>query len=293
MNEADSGTPAADRPPTEGELWAREQLAILRAARFSPPAVGRFLLASQRRANDVRRARPELGRQAWGWIAAGAAAWVVLAAAGAQPYRRRWRTGLGWWATCALMLDWHLGMLETTSGRPRPLGPADALTLARAWLVPVALDSPTPLVCAVAGATDVLDGRLARAGEREPTRIGRDLEGLVDACFAAAALRAGVRHGRIGRGAVAAELARLSTGFGYALYVYFGRAVAPDPRVTGAARLTTPVRVAGLIAAGLGRRRLANALVGGGALWSVAALAAAFRPADDGGIRSDGPATRL
>jgi phosphatidylglycerophosphate synthase len=173
------------------------------------------------------------------------------------------------------MLDWHLGMVETADGRPRPLAAADALTLARAWLVPVALDSPTPLVCAVAGATDVLDGRLARAAE--PTRIGRDLEGLVDAGFGAVALCAALREKRIGRAVVLAEVARLGAGLGYALSVYFGRAEAPDRRVTRAARVTTPVRVAGLIAAGLGRRRLAGALVGGGALWSVAALAASVR----------------
>jgi hypothetical protein len=277
MSEEDTGPATAARTLTEGERWAREQLAVLLAARFSPPAVGRFLLASQRRANDVRRTRPELGRQAWGWMAAGAGAWLGLAAGGAQPFRRRLRAGLGWWAACAVMLDWHLGMVETADGRPRRLGAADALTLSRAWLVPVALDAPTPLVCGIAGASDVLDGRFARAAE--PTRIGRDLEGLVDACFGAAALRAGLREGRIGRAVVAAELARLGAGFGYALFLYFGRATAPDPRVTGAARVTTPVRVAGLIAAGLGRRRVAGALVGGGALWSVAALVAALRSA--------------
>ena len=275
MSEADTDRPAADRPLTEGERWAREQLAVLLAARFSPAAVGRFLAASQRRANDVRRARPEVGRQAWGWMAAGGALWAGLAAGGAQPFRRRWRSGLAWWAACAVMLDWHLGMIETVDGRPRPLGLADAVTLGRAWLVPLALDSPSAALCGLAGATDVVDGWLARAAE--PTRIGRDLEGLVDTCFAAAALRAGVRQGRIGRGVVAGELARLGAGFGYALYVYFGRAAAPDPRVTRAARATTPVRVAGLIAAGLGHRRLAGALVGGGALWSMAALASALR----------------
>lgn len=277
MSEADTGPATAARTLTEGERWAHEQLAALLAARFSPPAVGRFLVASQRRANDVRRARPELGRQAWGWMSAGAGAWLGLAAGGAQPFRRRLGAGLGWWAACAVMLDWHLGMVETADGRPRRLGAADALTLSRAWLVPVALDAPTPLVCGIAGASDVLDGRFARAAG--PTRIGRDLEGLVDACFGAAALRAALREGRIGRAVVAAELARLGAGFGYALFLYFGRATAPDPRVTGAARVTTPVRVAGLIAAGLGRRRLAGALVGGGALGSVAALAAALRSA--------------
>jgi len=275
MSEADTGAAAADRPLTEGELWAREQLTALLAARFSPPAAGRFLLASQRRANDVRQARPELGRQARRWMAGGGCGWAGLAVLRAQPFRRRWRSGLGWWAACAAMLDWHLGMVETVDGRPRALGPADAVTLARAWLVPVALDSPSALVCGLAAATDVIDGRLARA--TGPTRIGRDLEGLVDTCFGAAALRAGLRQRRIGRVVVAGELARLAAGLGYALYVYFVRASAPDPRVARAGRVTTPVRVAGLIAAGLGRRRLAGALVGGGALWSVAALASALR----------------
>ncbi len=278
MSEEDTGPPPADARLTEGERWARDQLAALLGARFSPPAIGHFLVASQRRANEVRSARPELGRQAWGWIAVGAGAWLGLAAVGAQPFRRRVRGGLAWWAACAVMLDWHLGMVETVDGRPRPLGAADALTLTRAWLVPVALDSPTPLVCAVAGATDVLDGRFARAVQ--PTRIGRDLEGLVDTCFGAAALRAALREKRISRAVVLGELARLGAGFGYALSVYFAQAEAPDPRVTRAARVTTPVRVAGLIAAGLGRRRLAGALVGGGALWSVAALAAALRSAE-------------
>jgi phosphatidylglycerophosphate synthase len=260
------------RAHTEGELWAREQLATLLEGRFTPVAIGRFLAASQRRANTVRAQRPELARRAWGWAALGAAAWAALATVGRQPFRRRVRSGLAWWAATAVMLDWHLGMVETEDGRPRQLGAADALTLVRAWLVPVALDAPTPAVCGLAAATDMLDGWLARRSE--PTRIGRDLEGLVDTCFAVAALRASRREGRVGGAVVAGELARLTAGFSYALYVYFGRADAPDPRVTRAARVTTPVRVGGLIAAGLGRRRLAGALIGGGALWSVAVLAA-------------------
>jgi len=151
------------------------------------------------------------------------------------------------------MRDWHLGMVETEDGRPRSLGPADAMTLLRVWLVPVAADRPTPLVCAVALATDGLDGALARGGER--TRIGRDLEGLADTCFAVAALRGAARRRWLHRWVAAAELGRLGIGFGYTLWVYFGRTRAPDPRVVRAARLTTPVRAAGLVAAGLGRRR--------------------------------------
>ena len=40
--------------------------------------------------------------------------------------------------------------------------------------------------------SDVLDGVLARRSG--PTRAGRDLEGLVDACFGAAALRGALRR---------------------------------------------------------------------------------------------------
>jgi hypothetical protein len=265
---------ADDRRLTEGELWAREQLELLLRARFTPPAWVRFLAASFRRSAQVRAARPEHARRAYAWLATGAAAWAGLAVVGAQPFRRRARAGLTWWALVALMLDWHLGMLETEDGRPRPLAAADALTLARAWLAPVALDSPTPAVCALAAATDALDGPLARRAQ--PTRAGRDLEGLVDASFGAAALRGALRRGWIAPAAASAELARLGTGFAYGLVVYFGRAEAPDPRVTRAARATTPIRAAALLVAGTGRRRLAGSLLAGASLASMAAIARAL-----------------
>jgi phosphatidylglycerophosphate synthase len=186
------------------------------------------------------------------------------------------------WLAVALMLDWHLGMVETEDGRPRALGPADALTLARVWLAPLALDGPAPWGVAVAGATDVLDGRLARA--TAPTRLGRDLEGLADAAFSAAALAGAVRGGRLPRTAAALELVRLGGGVAWATATWVASAARPDPRVLGAARLTTPVRAAGLLAAGLGRRRTAGALVAGGSLWSLIALArAAAQASGDGG----------
>jgi len=134
-------------------------------------------------------------------------------------------------------------------------------------------------VCAAAAASDVVDGMLARRAE--PTRLGRDLEGLVDAAFAAAALRGALREGLIGRAAVASELARLGAGVGYALYEYFGRVTRPDPGFIRAARGTTAVRAGGLVAAGAGRRRLADALVGGGSLASIAITARAVRSAGE------------
>ena len=260
---------------TAGELWAREQLALLLGARFAPRAVARFLAGSQRRANLQRRARPATARRLRRWVALGAGLWLSLALAGREPFRRRLGAFVAWWALTWLMLDWHIGMLETEDGRPRNLGAADACTLARVWLVPAAADAPAPWMCALAFATDGLDGRLARASE--PTRLGRDLEGLADAAFAAAALRGALRHGWVGRAPAAAELMRLGTGVGYAAWVWFGSARAPDPRVIHAARLTTPARAAALVAAGRGRRRAADALLLAGAAWSALATARAVR----------------
>ena len=255
-------------PLTAGELWARRELDALRRERFAARAVARFLDASRRRARDQRRARPELTRQARSWVAAGGGAWLVAAGVAGGAWRRRARGGLAWWAVTGLMLDWHLGMVETEDGRPRRLGAADACTLLRAWLVPIAAERPGPLVCAVALATDGLDGVLARAGE--PTRLGRDMEAVVDSVFSAAALRGALRQGWLGRPAAAAEAARLVAGAVYAGAAYFATSVAPDRAVAGAARSTTPVRMAGLIGAGLGRRRSADVLVSLGAVLGIA-----------------------
>jgi phosphatidylglycerophosphate synthase len=255
---------------TDGERWTAEQLRALLDRRLSPPAVAAFLVASQRRAGAVRRERPGLARQARRWTALGFAAWA------APPVRAHARAGTAWWAASALMLDWHLGMLETPAGEPRPLGPADALTLARCWLVPLAAAGPAPGLVLLAGATDVLDGVAARA--TAPTRAGRDLEGLVDACFAGAALRGLVRSGRLDRRAAGGEAVRLAAGVTYALAVYFGRAERPSATVLGAGRAATGARVGGLVAGAAGRRRLGSALLAAGSAWSAAELALALRP---------------
>lgn len=259
---------------TEGELWARRELEALRAGAFSPAAVAGFLAASARRSAATRAERPDLARQSRRWLSVGAGAWLALATAGCEPFRRRLTAGLGWWAAVALMLDWHLGMFETPDGRPRPLGLADALTLSRAWLVPVIADDVQPAAVLAAAATDVLDGVAARAGE--PTRAGRDLEGLVDASASAAALLAAVRNDRIPRAPVALESLRLAAGVAYSLSAYFAQADAPDPALTRATRVTSPIRVAGLLAAGSGRRRLAGTLVTVGSAASLAVVGRAL-----------------
>ncbi len=234
---------------TEGERWTREALAELRANRSVPA----FLRASHRRALDTHRARPELARQARIWMVAGAVAWTL------PPLRAHARGGLAWWAVVAAMLDWHLGMVETEDGKPRMLGAADAATLLRAWLVPLAAADPHPLVLATGLATDAADGALARRSE--PTRAGRDLEGLVDAAFAAAAVRGLVRAGRLGRAPAALEAARLATGMTAACLAYFGAGRPLPAAVSRAGRSSAPVRAAGLVAAASGHRRLAGVLL--------------------------------
>jgi hypothetical protein len=102
---------------------------------------------------------------------------------------------------------------------------------------------------------------------------------VVDVAFALAALRGGVRGGGLGRPAAALEAGRLAAGTALAMAAYFGQARPPEPRVAHAARRTAPLRGAGLLAASLGRRRPADALVGAGALAGAGAvLRQAARP---------------
>jgi phosphatidylglycerophosphate synthase len=274
---------------TEGELWTRDQLQRLLDARFRPSALARFLVASQRRATRTRRARPDVARREAAWALIGAAGWLGLAAFDVQPFRRRLRAGLAGWSLTMTMVDWHLGMLETPDGRARNLGPADAATLLRAWLVPAVADDPSAWLCGVGFATDALDGPFARASE--PTRLGRDLEGVVDAAFTAAALRGALRTGRLGRGAITCEIVRMGVGFAYALGTYFGRAQPPDAPLLRAGRLSAPIRAAGLIAAACGRGRLGAALLVGGSSASVAAAFARHQRSggNESGIRTPIP----
>ena len=66
-------------PPTDGERWAQVELARLRDARWTPPALLGFLAASQRRATVTRRRRAPDARRAGTWMLFGAAAWVIAA----------------------------------------------------------------------------------------------------------------------------------------------------------------------------------------------------------------------
>ena len=258
---------------TAGERWARDELHRLRDLRFTPAAISAFLGASQQRSRQTRRQRPELARRATRWEGIGAAA-TVAAACSSRPRDGAFVVrACAWWAAVALMLEWHLGMLESEDGEPRNLGPADALTLSRAWMVPFIARRAHPAVIALAAMTDALDGIAARA--TVPTRAGRDLEGLVDAAAGTAALVALRRDGRVSGCVGRLETVRLACGVGYGLYAYFARAQPPRAALVRAARATTPVRVIGLVIAASGRRRPGQSLLAAGSLASIALLASA------------------
>ena len=257
---------------TAGEQWTMQQLTDLRQ-HFSAPALAGFLRASLHQSRRTRRTRRALASQAEQWIAIGAAGWLTLSAfRGGDRRRRQMLSGLAWWAACGAMLDWHLGMVETTDGVPRPLGPADALTLFRAWLVPLAWQQPTPVVCGLAFLSDAADGPIARSGA--PTRAGRDFDWIVDACFVTAALRGSKRENLLATWAVGSEAAWLTTGLVRATLAYFLRSERPDRTLTRPARPFAAVRAAGVVCAAAGHRTTGSLLLGTGALASIAASAA-------------------
>jgi hypothetical protein len=237
------------RALTDGERWTAEALGALRAERYRPSAWAWFIRDSLWRSRATRRARPRLARQARRWGAVGAAAWLASCrlARGRPTVRLRPLRGLAWWFAVWRMLDWHLGMAEGGDGRPRPhLSPADAVTLARLWLVPVAIGvrrSPRglPAVIVLGALTDALDGALAR--RRGRTRLGRDLDTIADLCFLTTAGFAARAAGRLPRPGVWALGMRHAAGVALATGAAFGRARRPAIRARPAGGA---LRVSGL-----------------------------------------------
>lgn len=254
---------------TDGERWTGEALQGLRAGGYRPRAWARFLAESSERAAETRRERPELARQSRRWGAAGAAAWLARSRlAGGRPGPTL--AGLGWWALVCKMVDWHLGMVEGPQGEPRGrLTAADALTLARFWLTPLAASPSTRSSFASlvgAGAvSDVMDGRLAT--RRGPTRLGRDLDTVADIAFFGAAVSRAARQGWLRPRAAAWLGARFGASLGFVTCHYFVRAT-PPPRASG--RWASPLLVTGLLAAAAGRPRAAEALLVAGATLPLA-----------------------
>jgi phosphatidylglycerophosphate synthase len=177
-------------------------------------------------------------------------------------FKPRLALGLCWWLGVWQMLDWHLGMAEGGDGIARErLSPADAVTLARLWLAPVAPSvarSPTglPTAIVVAGATDWLDGALARGRGR--TRLGRDLDTTADMAFFVAAAWSAHTAGRLSEPGFLALLAREGLGLMLALTVVFGRARRPAIR---ARPWGAVLRFGGLALCSAGLRRIGTTVL--------------------------------
>jgi phosphatidylglycerophosphate synthase len=163
--------------------WTEETLERLRADKFTPRAWTTFLVASLRRARELRTDYPRAHRTLLLLAFAGGAACLAVGLAG-QPQLAA--ATAAWWLAACLMVDWHLGLLD---GHDR-LGAPNTLTLLRAGMVPaIVLLGRTPAGLAlfsVAGATDVVDGLLAR-GLGQATRLGFWLDGSTDGLLLGAA----------------------------------------------------------------------------------------------------------
>ena len=251
------------RPLTDGEQWTARELTLLRRRGYRPSAWNAFIRSSLERSNASRRERPRMARQARAWGVAGALAWIAAwrFARDAEHAQLRLLPGLAWWVSVWQMLDWHLGMAEGGDGHPRELlAAADAITLTRFWLVPVAFGtrrSPAlPAVIMLAGLTDWLDGAVARQNGR--TRLGRDLDTMADLAFAGSAAIVMRTTRRITPLAFSALAARQSIGVAIATAAVFARARRPAIRARpwGAA-----LRVGGLALSAAGRDRSGTVLL--------------------------------
>lgn len=241
-----------DLPKTEGELWAEELLDELRRGRFKPAAWLRFLNASFARARRTRRERAHAHRQVLALGAVGLALWGVVAGSG-RPLLGT--LAAAWWVLVLLMVDWHLGMLERTDGRPLAgLGGPNILTLVRAGAIPVLpFLPPTALALAVlaSGVTDVADGFLARA-RGQASRLGAWLDGAVDGILLSVAAVAAGNRGLLPAWVAALIVCRYMAPWPAIAGVYFIRAHAPGHEGYVSGRAPGVVLLVGLALAAFG-----------------------------------------
>jgi phosphatidylglycerophosphate synthase len=259
---------------TAGETWTRELLAELRGARYRPGAWRMFLASSLARARWTRAIRTREHRQLLMLAALGAASWAALAALG-------WAwlalVGAAWLGLLLLMVDWHLGMLESDAGRPlQELGAANLISLLRGALAPALLLAATPTVLLTlllgAGLSDAIDGPLARARGQE-SRLGRFLDPGVDAFVLGAAAVAATRLGLLPWWAACLVLARYAVQWVALAVGYFVRIEVPRPKGFVPWKLPGPIVFCGLILA-CAHLTVATAVVAAGALAGLATLTA-------------------
>ena len=220
---------------TEGERWTRELLLELRAARYTHHGRRSFLARALERAGDERRRNRRAHGQVLVLLGAGLASWAAVGLAG-HPVLAV--VGGFWWLHVALMLDWHLGMLERADGRRlQGLGVANVVTLTRAGLVPAlpALSPPALAVALlVAGVTDVLDGWWARRRD-EVTRLGFWLDGTIDTLVLGVGIVAAARVGLVPNWIAGLVVVRYAFPWLAVAGLYFVHAQAPprDGHVSG------------------------------------------------------------
>jgi phosphatidylglycerophosphate synthase len=247
------------RPLTDGERWTADALSELRRDGYRARAWAAFLRASLERSRATRRQRRRLAVQAAHWGVAGGIAWIAVCVLARRRHAPQpsVAAGLAWWLAVWRMLDWHLGMSEDADGVPRDrLSAADAVTLARFWLVPALPASARsaaglPAVIVLGGATDWLDGRLARRCGR--TRLGRDLDTTADLAFFSSAAIVAYRAGRLPRLVAWAYGLRQGLGLALSLAAVFSGARRPPFR---AQPWGAVLRVCGLALCVAGRRTI-------------------------------------
>lgn len=263
---------------TAGEAWARDLLEELRAHRYRPRAWAHFLARSFARARATRAERASEHRQTLLVGAAGLAVWAAVA--GFDPWLAL--AGTGWWLLAIAMVDWHLGMLDDESGQPlRRLGLPNLLSLARAAIVPVLLVAAPALLFALlllAGATDAIDGRLARA-RGEETRLGLWLDGGADALMLSAAAIGAARHDLLPWWAAALVLGWHSLQALAVTLAYLLRAQSPRRAASPLARVPGLALFVGLALATL-ELPLAGPLISLGALGALTLTLARARRAE-------------
>ena len=264
---------ATARPPlTAGERWTRSALEELRARRFTPAAWARFIGASAARSLEDLRRRPDLARQGAAAVIGGGVPWLA---------GRRWGA-LIWWSAVGAMLLTHIGMVEGPAGERRSgIGAANAVSLARAWLVPAIAGARDRRVvaslAAVAFVSDALDGPLARA-RGEETRLGAQMDHAVDVALTMVVADTARRRGWIPTWAAAAVAARYAVPVVAVTVHYFARAEAPPRGRFLPARGAGVLVATGLVGSAFGRRRVCEGLVVAGVGWgSLLAVASTVR----------------
>lgn len=165
--------------------WTERVLGELARDRSSPHAWGTFMARSFARWRQDAQRLPELRRSLRLWLATCVGGTLAIRCAVTR--KRPSAQSLVWLCTCALMADWHLGMIPG-GDRPMPtsVGRANRLTILRACLPAAIIGAGgrrvTTLRATVAGLallTDFADGQLARRCA-DRTHFGTVADPLVD-----------------------------------------------------------------------------------------------------------------